>query len=420
MASKRAFSEEDFSCPVCMDIFKDPVVLSCGHSVCKVCVRQYWSTKGSQECPLCRKRSFRSPPANLALKTLSESFQAVRGHPETRCDLHDEELKLYCVNDSQLACVVCRDSQTHLEHKFRPIDEIAAEHKDIVEGALKTATVKIKSLHNAQLKCQGRIDHIKQQAQHIRNQIKEEFKKLHDFLQEENTAMMTALRAEEKLKTQWLEVAIKNIDEELRTLSRTITETRKELNSKNTTFLKNFEKTLEKAQCSQSAPEDAFPEVVNVAKYLGNLQYRVWRKMQNIVNFSPVILDPNTAHSELILSTDLTSMRDSDEETKNQELLDIPERFNRSLCVLGSKGFSSGKHSWDIDVGNNTFWMVGVTTESVRRKEHSVFPSGAWGIGYDNEQLCARSPVKAYHPLPVAAKLQVVRILLDMNAGEHV
>ncbi len=30
---------EDFSCPVCNEIFKDPVVLSCSHSVCKECLQ---------------------------------------------------------------------------------------------------------------------------------------------------------------------------------------------------------------------------------------------------------------------------------------------------------------------------------------------------------------------------------------------
>uniref|UniRef100_A0A3B4DGW5 RING-type domain-containing protein n=1 Tax=Pygocentrus nattereri TaxID=42514 RepID=A0A3B4DGW5_PYGNA len=51
MAARNPLSEEELSCPVCCDIFRDPVVLSCSHIVCKTCLQQFWGTKGSQECP---------------------------------------------------------------------------------------------------------------------------------------------------------------------------------------------------------------------------------------------------------------------------------------------------------------------------------------------------------------------------------
>src|SRR4029434_7790565 len=69
------FAEEDFTCPVCFEIFKDPVLLSCSHSVCKACLQQFWETKGSTECPVCRGRSsYDKPPLNLPLKNLCETF----------------------------------------------------------------------------------------------------------------------------------------------------------------------------------------------------------------------------------------------------------------------------------------------------------------------------------------------------------
>ncbi|MCI4391286.1 hypothetical protein PGIGA_G00132470 [Pangasianodon gigas] len=423
MASKRSFSEEDFTCPVCCDVFKEPVLLSCGHSACSSCVHRYWDIKGCRECPLCRKRSARNPTINLALKNLCQTFLEVRGDPETLCDIHGEKLKLFCVNDGQAACLVCRDSSKHLQHRFIPVDEAASEQKDVLKNAVNTMKMKIKSLHDAQVNFHRNVYHIKQQAKYMKKQINEEFRKLQQFLQDENAAMMTKLEVEVHQKTESLENKIEKTKQEILALSNTIGDIKVELQSEDIKFLKNFETNLAKAQYKDSDLNITSGEVISVAKYLGNLQFQVWNKMQSFIKYTPVILDPNTAHSQLILSPDLTSVRDSDDDHEDQTdmprppVLDTPERF-RSLCVLGSEGFSSGLHCWDVEVGNSTFWMLGVTTETVQRKEPNVFPSGAWGIGYDDQKLCARSPSETYTPLPLAAKPQMVRIRLDMDLGE--
>lgn len=70
-----SFSEEDFSCPVCYEIFKDPLLLPCSHSICKMCLEQFWEKRGFRECPVCRKRfSQETPPLNLHLRNLCEIF----------------------------------------------------------------------------------------------------------------------------------------------------------------------------------------------------------------------------------------------------------------------------------------------------------------------------------------------------------
>uniref|UniRef100_A0A8C1LFJ3 RING-type domain-containing protein n=1 Tax=Cyprinus carpio TaxID=7962 RepID=A0A8C1LFJ3_CYPCA len=51
--------KDHYKCPVCTEVFKDPVSIPCGHSYCKHCIEIYWSKPthvGAYACPQCRKK----------------------------------------------------------------------------------------------------------------------------------------------------------------------------------------------------------------------------------------------------------------------------------------------------------------------------------------------------------------------------
>ncbi|XP_019667476.2 E3 ubiquitin-protein ligase TRIM68 isoform X3 [Felis catus] len=79
-----------------------------------------------------------------------------------------------------------------------------------------------------------------------------------------------------------------------------------------------------------------------------------------------VRLDPDTAYSRLIVSEDRKCVHYGD--TK-QKLPDNPERFYRYNIVLGSQCISSGRHYWEVEVGDRSEWGLGVCKENVDRKE---------------------------------------------------
>ncbi|XP_058877193.1 E3 ubiquitin-protein ligase TRIM38-like [Acipenser ruthenus] len=78
-----------------------------------------------------------------------------------------------------------------------------------------------------------------------------------------------------------------------------------------------------------------------------------------------VTLDPDTAQPQLILSAKGKRVREG--ETR-QDIPDNPERFDRWCCVLGREGFTSGRRYWQVQVGGNTWWILGVSRESAERK----------------------------------------------------
>ncbi|XP_067309869.1 E3 ubiquitin-protein ligase TRIM35-like [Pseudorasbora parva] len=408
-----SLSVEDLSCPVCCEIFKVPVLLSCSHSFCKECLQQIWRTKKTQECPVCRRRSSkRNPPINLALKNLCESFLKKRKErrssgSEEICSLHSEKLKLFCLEDKQPVCLVCITSQKHDNHKFRPISEVVSSYKEELDTALKSLQEKLQHNKNIKGEFEKTAQHIKAQADHTERQIKQQFEKLHQFLRDEEEATITALREEEEQKKQMMKEKLEEMNTHISALLHTIKDMEEMMRASDVCFLKEFPVSMERVQRSQPDPRMASGALIHVPWYLGNLQFRVWKKMQDIIHNTPVILDPNTAHPSLVLSDDLTSASFR----SYQPVPDNPERFDSNLCVLGSESFNTGTHSWDVEVKQSSDWTLGVTTASNQRKGLGFFNTDVWCVEYHPYGQYSGSG------FPVNRKLERVRVCLDYDRG---
>ncbi|XP_055487045.1 zinc-binding protein A33-like [Leucoraja erinacea] len=93
-----------------------------------------------------------------------------------------------------------------------------------------------------------------------------------------------------------------------------------------------------------------------------------------------VILDVETLNPKLEVSEDRMGVK----ERRNGRRFPVTEKsFTNSPSVLGSEGFTSGRHYWEVDLAGSWRWRLGVAAESVERKGRCTLTpeTGVWSIG---------------------------------------
>ncbi|XP_064414241.1 zinc-binding protein A33-like isoform X2 [Latimeria chalumnae] len=373
MASKASKSfEKDLTCSICHEVFTDPVTLKCEHNFCQKCVCDYWGKCDTQLCPVCRVFvSISDVKKNFTLLSLVHSLKKEpKAQPEDMCSEHEEKLKLFCLEDQELICLVCQTSERHQNHKFRPLKEAALHYKEEVKTALTSLQGTEKKLSQVKKKCDRWLKLLLDKSKKTEKEIKEDFLKLHQFLHEEEKNLLADLKKEKKEKEQKMREKIRNISKEMTSLSSKIKDIEKKMDQRDNDFLMDLrdmrERIKEYADYKPKEPEAVSAADIDGYKYTDCLQYRVWKKMLKIINPVTVTLDPNTAHPKLTVSEDLTAVTRGS--TWRYDLPDNLERLDLRPCVLGSEGFTSGIHSWVVDVEKQTRWILGVAAESANRK----------------------------------------------------
>nr|XP_023697693.1 E3 ubiquitin-protein ligase TRIM39-like isoform X4 [Paramormyrops kingsleyae] len=449
MASEVRALEElhgELTCSVCLDLFREPVILECGHHFCRVCITQCWDAKPEESptCPQCRKTCTSNLRPNSLLCNVVESVrrakamdtrpreQSVRqrdvvhkppgaasGSDRGReyCQEHEEKLKLFCEDDQVAICLVCGMSRDHRMHHVIPINEAFENYKDQLTLALRRVRLQKEQAVRFQAQTNQIIVTVKEQTAALEDQMAEEFRQLREFLDREEEEVKGRLRREKERRTRRLAESVAHAAGQLSSLQAAEEQLRRKLQQEeNPALLRGMRDFILRSEPVFHPPEELSADL-QPGEFVGPLQYRVWRKMRSILHpdLKVVTLDPDTAYPHLMVSACRTHVSAGDIQPN---LPDNPERFTRYNIVLGSEGFVSGRHYWEVEVGEKTAWGLGVAVESVNRKEEiNLCPEdGFWTLVLRNgDEYEACTSMENLLRLP--RKPQRVGIYLDYPRG---
>ncbi|KAG6923167.1 tripartite motif containing 39 [Chelydra serpentina] len=267
--------KDEATCSICLDYFEDPVSIRCGHNFCRACITRYWRESDTNfSCPQCRKIvQYRNFKPNRVLANVVEiakrlSLQAENNSEgERECEKHQEALKLFCEEDQNLICWICRDSWDHRAHTVVPIEEAAQNYKVHIQRQLEFLKKERDEVLAFKQSGEMKTQKLLKQTETQRQKIVSEFQQVRQLVEEKQRLLLAQLNEINKdiLKRQNNYIA--KITEEISRLDHLISELEGKCQQPASEFLQDVRSTLSMYEAPSDSP--SFAMVLEGAWTLG-------------------------------------------------------------------------------------------------------------------------------------------------------
>ncbi|KAM5170574.1 uncharacterized protein ACMZJ9_003490 [Mantella aurantiaca] len=474
-----AFLSAELECSVCLNTYKDPVTLKCGHNFCRVCIDRTLDTQeesGCYSCPECRGK-FRERPAlqrNITLCNIVESLfpqpneplsgvfctycvdfpvSAVRScllcevslcdkhlkvhikSPEhiltdptssmenRKCSVHKEVLKYFCTEDDICVCMSCCMIGGHKGHEMESLDEASGKKKETLRNVLQ-------KLVTTREKTEERVRSLQEHRRKVEEKAAGD------------TERVTALFIDLRRRLEVLEKRVlREISGRAERDSMSIVERIRDLEIKKDELytkiyyieeLCNMTDPLTVLQ--ESDTEDLYDtedgDDENRERHDKLLHDGGGLDVAGILHtgLSDIITEVNVyfpiqedTYILLDVNTAHNNLHISDDRKTvswsdiDQNHPETPERFHGCPQVLSSRSFSSGRHYWEVDVGGSDEWTVGMCYPSIDRRRVQSL------IGYNKKSWCLDRTGNQYgvihdsNKIPLPAKISSNRVRIYLD-----
>ncbi|TRY55748.1 hypothetical protein DNTS_016170 [Danionella cerebrum] len=391
-----------------------------GDVPCDFCIgRKLKAVKSCVTCPgsFCEAhlRNHKKGKSMLGHKMI----EPIHNVQEKVCATHKRMLDAFCRNECVCVCKECAEA-SHKGHEVVTVDR---------EGKKRTSQLgkKRSELKHLIKEREKKLDEIKQSIRVIKEGSEREMEEswavmadLQKMLENSQADLIEQISSRQKEAELQAKEAASSLEHELNYLRR---------KSSEMDTLAQMSDTLMMLQLLPTQPpptevSDWSTLFINtdlhlnaIRKSISNLSDKIHLEVKRLYAKGEVILDPTTAQRDLCLSEDGRQVR-YEEQRKSSTHSDTPRRFSPALFVLGLEAFSTGRHYWEVDVGNKTAWTIGVARGSVRRKgDIRLSPEGGfWCLWLKNAEVKALTGSRVN--LHLAMLPQKLGVFLDYEAGQ--
>ncbi|KAM6193799.1 E3 ubiquitin-protein ligase TRIM65 [Sarcoramphus papa] len=433
--------EEKLVCSICLELFRVPVTLPCGHNFCKRCISDHWHKQGQvpagakkgYTCPECR-RGFQWCPELEKNVTLCSVVELARdgearvlgtercevAHTEL-CPQHGRPLELYCKDEQQCICCICtvRQCQRHQRVLF---EEERSKKQGLLKESLEKAQEESERIERAMQELEEQTHRIKDSSEKLRSVILSKFTFLRKALEDFQRCTVVRIEQEQAAALGRVEEDWSLLKDRLDVLSQHRERAQRLLACPNhRTFLQEFallpppespeallpmefdvdgvvkpiaeiltsisRLLLEDLPCSVApkapdpvghGPEHPQRLVVKVVAPLPECQLRA----ELLKDHRNLTFDPETANKYLELSKGNRKAKHGPSAVCGQQ--EQGPRF-KPWQVLCTQGYGHGLHYWEVKISSHSV-ILGVTYRGLPREQQQGhkfnigLDGGSWGL----------------------------------------
>nr|XP_020512859.2 tripartite motif-containing protein 16-like isoform X1 [Labrus bergylta] len=504
---------ERFCCSICLELLKDPVTTSCGHSYCITCVKSHWDTEDEKRvysCPQCRQ-VFTPRPVLVKSTMLADLVEELKktglqaapadhcyaGSEDVACDVctgrklkaqkaclvcmisfcekhlqphydstayskhklvepskkiqenvcsrHDEVMKMFCRTDQQSICYLCSVD----EHKGHDTVSAAAERSEKqreLEVSRENIQQRIQDREKDVKLLQQEVEAINGSADKTVGNSEKMFTELIRLMEKRRSDVKQQVRSQQQTEVSRVKELQEKLEQEITELKRRDAEMKKLSHTQDhNQFLHDYPSLSPLSESTHSSSiksrplryfEDVTETVSEVRDKLQDVLREKWTNITQTVTEVDVLrsepepepktraeflqyscditLDPNTAHTKLILSDGNRKVK---VRWENQSYSSHPDRFTDWCCQVLSKESLTGRCYWEVRRGGGV--SVAVAYKNISRagiSDECVFGHNdkSWALECDDSYNYVYNSVFTRVFGPQSSR---VGVYLDHRAG---